>query len=396
LLSVVGVVLAFTLIIVITVRKINFGVALLAGSFVLGISSGFTPQDFMHVFILALSDPETINLCLLIALIGFLGFCLKETGLMTDLIEGLGRILSNRSLLALIPGVIGMMPMPGGALLSAPFIDDEANRLGVGAEMKTFINLWFRHISFLIYPLSTPLIMAVSIAHVNIYSLIAFQLPLAAVYILIGYLASIRPIKQSGKRAVYGSYKIIVVGLLPILLAISLNAIGIHLAFGLVVGIAATLCIRRVSFRKVPYMLRHGVPWGLVFVMATIMVFRYVIQSSKALDLIFSGLRDMGVPQPLFLTLFPFLIATVVGSPWGAVGICFPLLLPTIGSNIISVSLLYISVIFGYLLSPLHLCLILTLGYFRSKLYGVYRMLIPVDLSVYLVGLGLILVFMRL
>ena len=103
---------------------------------------------------------------------------LKETQLILDMIEELKKTLPRKALVALIPAIFGTLPMPGGALISAPIIDNEAEELGLTPEKKTFVNLWFRHLSLFVIPLSSSLILASKFANVSIYNLILFQVPI--------------------------------------------------------------------------------------------------------------------------------------------------------------------------------------------------------------------------
>jgi len=51
------------------------------------------------------------------------------------------------------------------------------------------------------------------------------------------------------------------------------------------------------------------------------------------------------------------------------------------------VNIMYISSVITYNLSPLHLCLVLTVGYYKPKVHKVYRRLIPLFTLYYLIGL---------
>jgi len=65
-----------------------------------------------------------------------------------------------------------------------------------------------------------------------------------------------------------------------------------------------------------------------------------------------------------------------------------PLIMPLFASQTLSIlGVIYLSIITGYMLSPLHLCLLLTNSYYKSNLEKVYRMLTPSTLIVYAIGL---------
>ena len=86
------------------------------------------------------------------------------------------------------------------------------------------------------------------------------------------------------------------------------------------------------------------------------------------------------------LTLLPFIIGLVTAFSIAFLGITFPLLLPLIvpetGLNGFALLLAYGSGMIGMMLSPLHLCLVLSAEYFRAHLAEVYRYLLAPALAV--------------
>jgi hypothetical protein len=82
-------------------------------------------------------------------------------------------------------------------------------------------------------------------------------------------------------------------------------------------------------------------------------------------------------PFPLFI-IIPFLVGLVSGLTIAPVGVAFPILFPLIdltGNGIGYVVLAYASGFAGVILSPVHLCLILTREYFHAEMGGIYRLL---------------------
>jgi len=86
------------------------------------------------------------------------------------------------------------------------------------------------------------------------------------------------------------------------------------------------------------------------------------------------------------LFALPLLVGFATGLSLGFVGITFPLLLPFMASdsavNSYALFLAYASGVAGYLLSPVHLCLILSVEYFQANLAKVYRYILPPLLAV--------------
>lgn len=376
-------------------RRVNLGLALLIGSLVIGVAFGFSAQDFADLFVSTLHDPLTLKLSLIVALVGILAFCMSEIGLTAELIENLKGTLSSRDSLALVPAMFGLMPIMGGALISAPYIEEGSSALQVKPEVKSSINIWFRHIWLIILPIAPPLILAAMFTSVGLYDLILIQIPVFIVYTFIGYLAFIRPlpsIAHFGKRK--GNLRKIFLTLSPILVVIFLSVLGVSLPVALATGIGAAFMLKKTGPKKSFSLLWRGVPWGLISAVIGIMIFHHAILNSNAFNLVFSFLVDAGIPLLLFLTVLPFLFGFILGSPSAAIGVYFPLIFSVVdGADIALVSVLYLSIISGYLISPIHLCLILTIDYFKSRFQEVYRRLIPLTLFVYAIALAILFSF---
>ena len=134
--------------------------AISLASLIIGLTSGESVMIFFRVFATTLSSFNTWNLVSAVALISILGYVLKETGLMIIFVEGLRMILPSKIMMVIIPAVFGFLSIPGGALMSAPFIEPEAKRLGLESEAKTYYNVWFRHLLYWISPITSSTIMA--------------------------------------------------------------------------------------------------------------------------------------------------------------------------------------------------------------------------------------------
>lgn len=81
------------------------------------------------------------------------------------------------------------------------------------------------------------------------------------------------------------------------------------------------------------------------------------------------------------ITLFsiPFFVGFVTGVTPAFVGISLPVLLPIIGTSspdLTYVMLAYAGGFSGYLLSPVHLCLVVTVQYFKADFTKVYKLVI--------------------
>ena len=378
-LPVLGVLLAFAVIVALRLRNVDFSLSILTGSLILAVTSEAPVGVIVEAGRLTLTDPDTLSLAVAVALITVLGYSLKETRLMTELIEGLRGVLPARVLLALIPAMFGLLTMPGGALMSAPFNEPEANRLGLKPEQKTYINVWFRHVWYWASPLSPVAILAASLAGFTLNGFLAAQLPILAVTVALGFLVGSTFIKDGG-RSNHGAKGLpeVARGLAPIVLAVVLSAVGVPIWMALALAVALVFLIRKVPPGKAFNMIHSGVRWDLAAAVVSMFFFRFVVESSGSVEALFESATELGVPLIAILVVVPLLVGSISGTPTMGIGIIFPLLLPLLGDyNVYVVSIIYAGLIGGYLASPMHLCLILTNSYYRSELGRVYRYLVP-------------------
>ncbi|MGQ9781496.1 MAG: DUF401 family protein [Nitrososphaeria archaeon] len=388
-LGVLGLVLGFGLVVVMVIKHVNYGLALTVGALVLGFSFGSGIEGYLKAAYLTVTDVTTLELVLAVSLIPILAQSLIDTGIMDGLISGLKSVLPQNGVLATIPAVFGLFPMMGGALISAPLIDEEASRLQVNAEKKAIINLWFRHIWFFVSPLVTTLIIVGRLTGVNIYSVILINLPIFAVHLGIGYFVLLKPLKSDGRpQRMNSSASKIFKGVLPIASTIAVNVLGAPLSVSLVVGISLALLIGRSGLKSIGGTIRTGFKWTLVAAVLGAMYFRYTVRYNGVDGFIVSYAKLYGFPMIAFFTVMPLIFGFITAEPQSSAIMSASLVASAFNSlSPAQVSLLYVSSFIAYFVSPLHLCMILTVGYFKSKLKGVYVWLIPFAMVDYAVCL---------
>ncbi len=186
------------------------------------------------------------------------------------------------------------------------------------------------------------------------------------------------------------------VNIWPILAIIFLVLVlRIELILALLIITALFLAVARIERRKIFLAGRRSFPWKMLLIVASIMIFKRIIEMSPLFLAIPTFFQDFGVSPLIFLFFVPFIIGFLTGFPVPFVGITFPLLLPLIYQsepNLTYVMLAYAGGFAGVLLSPIHLCLIVTIQHFKTNLKRTYRML-PLPVA-FVVLIALIIVFM--
>ena len=387
--EVVGILAAFVTIFILRAKNIQFYAAITVAAVMIGLTSRHPPAILFEVLLKTMTATSTWTLCIAVALISVLGYALKETGLMVRFIEGLSTVLPGSLLLATIPALFGFLSMPGGALMSAPFIEPEADRLGLKPEHKTYFNVWFRHLLYWINPISSSTIMAVTLSGFPVNAWLRVQSPLFFVMVAIGLIMGRRFItveKDGGREALDpGDMK----GVVPILLSVGLTLYGVPVWMSLVVGILTTFLMGRVGPRKASRMVAGGFSPEIVLSAASMLYLRDMILASGSVTSLFDAMIASGVPLLAVAMVIPMMIGAVSGSHSMGVGIGFPLLLPLFGApNIHYASIVFLGTTCAYITSPLHLCTVLTNAYFKSDLNKVIRYLAVSSAALYAVGLA--------
>lgn len=166
----------------------------------------------------------------------------------------------------------------------------------------------------------------------------------------------------------------------------------------LAVAALLTQVFSRMKVRERLEIIWKSISIKTVFLVASVMVFKRILEVSGALGSVTRVFQPEGISVYLLLFTVPFFLGLLTGVNHAYVGISFPLLLPILGSgnpDMVFVMFAYVSGFVGILLSPAHLCLFLTLDYFKADLRDVYKILIwPV--AVIFVAAFLVLLFLRI
>ena len=407
-LNLVGIIVSFIIIIFLIRKKINFGLSLIFGSIVLGIFSlqEIESIDILKAFIEASIYSfetnqivtATIELALLLFLIYLLAKTMQETGAIQKLIKSTRTLFSKGGILGVIPAVYGLMPVPGGALFSAPMIDEEGNKYNLDKDQKNFLNIWFRHIWFLIYPISSAMILLSSsqMFDINIYYLVVSQMPAFFLMIIIGIFAIKRFTRKNIKKAEtiekkdYSGLKYILPPIIPLPISFILMPFGLtqvrSFLIGIIISIIFVLLFTKASRKKRFEIIKKGLSWKLPLAIFGIMIFREMFIVSKIDVFLGDIVQHVPLPAIIFFVIIPLFFGIVMGYNLGAIGVSFPIIYAFIpffnnGNMVALASIMYVSSLVGYLISPLHLCNVVSSEYLKVDVTGMYKMLIPASLA---------------
>lgn len=355
----------------------NLAVAMFVGAFILGVIT--IPDRLPAVLWAAITDPSTILLAVIVGIIPLIGGILKESGQMDNLVSNMR--IGKKAFLMLSPALVGMLPMPGGALLSAPLV--EKGESGISNDKKAGLNVWFRHILYLVYPMAPTLIISSEAARIDLYQAIPYMTLTLVFSLFLGYFFFIKDATGKMNYAEKFSLRKLMLPLTALLAAPILDIV-IKTFFVLpvkelatLIGISVSLLIsimisgkKTASFTEI---FRKAKVWSFASMMIGIMVFLAVFKNSGILLLI----RNLYISKEAL-----FVIGLLLGFSTGRIitpaGIVFPIAIEKFGAiSLPFFAILYFSIFLGYIMTPVHPCVSLSVEAFKANAKGYFKAVAP-------------------
>jgi integral membrane protein (TIGR00529 family) len=344
----------FSLLAILLFQKVTkrLDAAMLCGILLLGASTGHSASAIAGISAGRLASADTLFLAMVITGIIWLSGLMSQAGIMKDLVVSLKSRLSKRGILAVLPAVVGLLPMPGGALFSCPLIDDADEGATLPQELKTRINYWFRHVWEFWWPLYPGFLLAVAVSGLPVWKVASLLFPLHLMAIGIGWFFLLRRTPQGEPvKAADGKRKPFLPLLLPILTIIfvyililiafpSIAAFNTYLP--MLVGVAASLVVMQLQ-RPLPAaawgkIIFSGKWVGLVLVVILTRVYGAFIESQlpgggMLMERVREELNAYGIPAVILIALVPFISGMTTGITVGYIGASFPVIsFPSISS----------------------------------------------------------------
>lgn len=399
------VILAITVIMLMARKRINIGLAMLVGSLVLIAATPMSVNQVVEAGKIALLNKVTWELAGAVTLIGILGHILKTSGALDIMVDRLLRLMGDpRWIMIVLPGLIGALSVPGGAMMSAPMVDQLGDRVKIGPEYKTGINIIFRHIWYVALPIIPSMILAASLAGLTARELAVLNIPALIFGLIAAWFCLLHRLTGKSRGKWNGTdFGVFLISIIPLLLVIGIYLVaGISFIIALITGIVFALFnlpapgnegflsrTLATGITRAKTMILPGFKPQLLLVVAGIMVFKELLAVSGIINGFASDLVSLGIPLWLLLLTLPLLVGLATGSHEAAVGIAMPVFVPMLSGDLFlaGVGLTYITATLGYLMSPLHLCIILTREYYNAQFARIYKYTGPIALTMLVAGL---------
>lgn len=387
----------FAILVVALMRKANLGLAMAGCALLLGVLFGMDLPAFWLAFARTSTTSANIDLLVALGLIMALEHLLGQEGVLQRMVNALrGLVGDSRVVMATLPALVGLIPSAGGAIFSAPMVEEVSRGSNASPETKTFINYWFRHMAEYVLPIYPAMLLSAQVYGVEVSRLVLLMLPMPLLVFLFGWPMAFHGLQTEARstsdtQARQHLYDL-ALGLGPILLILVLvMVLELNIAVSVGLVLIAVLVLFRYSPARALNLLRHAISIKVLLVIFAVLFFKDVLVMSGAVKAFAPVLATAGIPLASVFVLLPLLVGMLTGSPQAIVGTSGPILLGLSGAVAITPAMVSIAMVSGYagaMMSPAHLCFVLTTGYFKANFARVYRMVMLPELALLAVSVA--------
>ncbi len=386
--ALIAIALALAILVVLLRLKVKLGRAILLSAVGLAVLLGVTPGRFLTTVVDEWHNKPLnqttaylfVTLTALVILVNVLGAAMTETGISSRLAPALHGIFRSRRLaLSMIPLIMGMLPTPGGIMLSAPMVRELGDRIGIDRSRQAAINYFFRHQWEPVWPLFPAIPLIQSMFGISASMLISHNIAITlcgavggVIFLLFSAIPATSEKYRSNRRFLNNLCDFIHC-IWPIALVTILYAVlNLPPAAGLMAALFIFLYFHKVPAKRWPAIFKSGIEIDFVLLILGALLFKLNLEAGRAIPAVVQVLTEINMSKYIIIFFLPFMVAFLTGVTMPTVAITFPFLMPFIGTSrqmqIGLETLAFSGLACGLLLTPIHLCLALSASYFETPL----------------------------
>jgi uncharacterized protein len=375
----------FVIIVVLVRLRLPIGFSLIIGAVFLGIYYFGIGGKFWVLLFHSVKSFETWKLVVTVSLILTFAFIFESAGFVEDMVRSLKSFLSPRWVSRIAPAIIGLLPMPGGAMVSAPIVKLMGEGGNTTPEQFTSSNYWWRHVWETTWPLYPSIILAAAVMKVSVWDVAIINFPISLTCIISGFL--LKPIGEKVRSREKFDALSLWNSLWPILFIVVLGLIfKIDIVISVLFVTAIVIIYRHIKLPIIIDGLKKGFALDMIALIFGVMTLMMAIDETGAAAKFYEELVIAHVPPWLVVYTVPFVVGVLAGITSAYIGVGFPVVFPLIGTATLShnagLLLAFAGGYMGVMISPVHLCLVLTAEYFKASLWkSIYLIVIPVLLT---------------
>jgi integral membrane protein (TIGR00529 family) len=368
-------------------RNCHLGLALAAGAVAVGVLYDASLKTWFNVPYAAITSSANLYLAAALYFIMLLENVLRNQGITNRILKDFNAVLPDvRSVLVIIPALIGLLPSFGGAVFSAPLVKKTAEGLRLSGEHQFMINYWFRHVWEFFLPIYPGVLLAAAIIGVSTREIVVHFFWFGILMLIVGLLFLIRPVKPPAKDISLSQnrkehFKDLIIVLSPVTSILALVILlrwEVAWAVGLVVGIL--FLYYRYSFGAMKKAAEAAFNVKIMLIIAGALIFKEMMFQSGAVPAIVAAFEAWEIPGVMMIGTLCLVVSGLTGLPLGAIGAVFPLILsypPEMHMPLAMVGMVCTAA--GHMLTPTHLCLSATLDIFGTTFMKVLPQLILLE-----------------
>ena len=379
--SVFLVVIAAMILIVVLLRfKVLIGPAILSGGLLIWLFESRSFEKLWVAFTETLTMQRTWDLLLCLYFVMCLEVELRKSGSLHGMVVTLRNIFSsNKVTLAFMPAFLGLLPSLGGARFSAPIVQEASEGIAVDDEQKSAINLWFRHIFEFSNPLMPGVILACGIANVSIGDLIDQVGWVTILCFVLGWIFLIVPLKITDPEKATNTQHDRTIDWKSLILAFGtivtsfLLIVAFDVQAALAMGLVVVAFIPLYFWFKRPISVKsvftESLDKKLFFNVVCILYFIQLLTVIGTLDEIVNVFNNSALPHAVIIACLSFIFGVMTGMGQGYIAIVMPIVALMAPGNIVLVGIAMVYGMAGQMVTPTHLCILVTVEYFKSRLW---------------------------
>ncbi len=152
--------------------------------------------------------------------------------------------------------------------------------------------------------------------------------------------------------------------------------------------VSLLLVYYRYNFESILKVFKYGFSLDLLVLILGVVLFKETLEASGAVGNLSRFFTQYHIPLLSIVIILPFVGGLLTGFTLAFVGSTFPLFVSMPEMTPYAFSLAFACGFIGVLLSPVHVCLILTREFFKADMWGIYKKTIPATLLIFLVSLA--------
>ncbi|KRQ86537.1 hypothetical protein ABG79_01746 [Caloramator mitchellensis] len=377
-------------------KNINVGIIMLINALFIAVLTKM-PVNLIYksIYVGAFSE-KTIDLLFSLVAIMIIENMMRTSGMISKMVESLKILINNKLFSAIaLPATLGLLPSPGGARFSCPMVE-EVTGDEISGLNKAYINYWFRHMwldGFVLYP---GVILAAKLIDVSVISLFFHLIVFIIIYALVGVFM-VREKMTSHVEHSKSEKKIAIIefliGIFPVAFMIItyialLNYTKYALNISAIMTILILVLYKRISMERFKEVLKEAFNGKYIVIILGVMIFKEFLTNSGLVAEFSKAVTEYNIPKEVLFVIIPLISNFFFGVTVTFVSLTFPILISFgVDQNIWYAVAAFVSGFIGGMITPVHLCSVMTAEYFGIK---VDKLLIKIAASAAFVLAGVI------